>query len=84
MFVFEKNPTSKLDKSGKVLIHCSIVVHDLGTPLKHVEFCLKAKKFNLCLDVGNFANILPKLGEKSLVEVLLLAKKLYFDRLRNK
>ena len=27
MFVFEKNPTSKLDKSGKVLIHCSIVVH---------------------------------------------------------
>ena len=27
MFVFEKNPTSKLDKSGKVLIHCSIVIH---------------------------------------------------------
>ena len=27
MFVFEKNPTSKLDKSGKVLIHCSILVH---------------------------------------------------------
>ena len=27
MFVFEKNPTSKLDKSGKVLIHCSTVVH---------------------------------------------------------
>ena len=27
MFVFEKNPTSKLDKSGKVLINCSIVVH---------------------------------------------------------
>ena len=27
MFVLEKNPTSKLDKSGKVLIHCSIVVH---------------------------------------------------------
>ena len=27
MFVFEKNPTSKLDKSGKVLIHCGIVVH---------------------------------------------------------
>ena len=29
MFVFEKNPTSKLDKSGKVLIHCSILVHVL-------------------------------------------------------
>ena len=27
MFVFEKNPTSKLDKSGKVLINCSIVAH---------------------------------------------------------
>ena len=27
MFVLETNPTSKLDKSGKVLIHCSIVVH---------------------------------------------------------
>ena len=27
MFVFEKNPTTKLDKSGKVLTHCSIVAH---------------------------------------------------------
>ena len=27
MFVLETNPTSKLDKSGNVLIHCSIVVH---------------------------------------------------------
>ena len=34
MFVFEKNPTSKLDKSGKVLINCNIVVMYLGTPLK--------------------------------------------------
>ena len=42
MFVFEKNPTSKLDKSGKVLIHCSIVVH--GTPLKQCGVLSQGKK----------------------------------------
>ena len=54
MFVFEKNPTSKLDKSGKVLIHCGIVVHVpwQTSETMWTEFCLKAKKFNLCLDVG--------------------------------
>ena len=45
MFVFEKNPTSKLDKCGKVLIHCSIVVHVyLGTPLKQCGVLSQGKK----------------------------------------
>ena len=61
MFLFEKNPTSKLDKSGKVLIHCSIVVHvPWHTSETIVEFCLKAKKFNLCLDVGQFCKYFAK------------------------
>ena len=44
MFVFEKNPTSKLDKSGKVLIHCSIVVHVPSTPLKQCGVLSQGKK----------------------------------------
>ena len=59
-----KNPTSKLDKTGKVLIHCSIVVH---VPLHTCETTW-----------DNFANILRKLGEKSLSKIgcylLLLAR----------
>ena len=52
MFVFEKNPTSKLDKSRKVSIHCSIVVHVPWHTSETMSSCLKAKKFKLCLDVG--------------------------------
>ena len=53
MFVFKKNPTSKLDKSGKVLIHCSIVVHvPLHTSETMWSSVSRQKKFNLCLDVG--------------------------------
>ena len=49
MFVSEKNPTSKLDKSGKVLIHCSIVVHvPWHTSETMWSSVLRQKKFNLC------------------------------------
>ena len=73
MFVFEKNPTSKLDKSGKVLIHCSIVVHvpwhtseTMGSSVSRQESLIYVCRWD------NFANILPKLGEKNLVENWLL------------
>ena len=55
MFVFEKNLTSKLDKSGKVLIHCiaSIGVHvPWHTSETMWSSVSRQKKFNLCLDVG--------------------------------
>ena len=73
MFVFEKNPTSKLDKSGKVLIHCSIVVHvpwhtseTMGSSVSRQKSLIYVCRWD------NFANILPKLDEKNLVENWLL------------
>ena len=53
--LFEKNLTSKLDKSGKVLIHCiaSIGVHvPWHTSETMWSSVSRQKKFNLCLDVG--------------------------------
>ena len=44
MFVFEKNPMSKLDKCGKVLIRCSNVVHVPRTPLKQCGVLSQGKK----------------------------------------
>ena len=39
-----KNPTNTLDKSGKVLIHCSIVVHVPGHTSETVSsFALRQK-----------------------------------------
>ena len=73
MFVFEKNPTSKLDKSGKVLIHCSIVVHVPRHNSETMWSSVSTQKSLIYVYMwDNFANILPKLGEKSLVENWLL------------
>ena len=45
MFVFEKNPTSKLDKSGKVLIYTVVLwFMYLGTPLKQCGVLSQGKK----------------------------------------
>ena len=78
MFVFEKNPTSKLDKSGKVLIHCT----DCGScTLAHlwnnVEFCLKAKclvsRCGIILQIF-CENLVKKALSKIGCYVLLLAR----------
>ena len=79
MFVFEKNPTNKLDKSGKVLIHCSIVVHvPWHTSETMWSSVSRQKSLIYVCRWDNFANILPKLGEKTLSKigcyVLLLAR----------
>ena len=79
MFVFEKNPTSKLDKSGKVLIHCSIVIHVPWHTSETMWSSVSRQKSLIYVYMyDNFANILRKLGEKSLSKigcyVLLLAR----------
>ena len=80
MFVFEKNPTSKLDKFGEVLMHCSIVVHVPWHTSETMSSSVSRQKSLIYVQMwDNFANILRKLGEKSLLKivcfVLLLARK---------
>ena len=70
MFVFEKNPASKLDKSGKVLVHCSIVVHVPWHTSETMRSSVSRQKSLIYVWMwDNFSNIVQKIGEKSLLKI---------------